>query len=235
MSTRRRAALALAALALVASRTSFAQGAVPGPDPAAQAPEPEPELRRHEWVVQFRASAQIPEAASDAEVAALKAGGAVLERLRVDANQAWTEHRMLVRTRTPEALDAVLAAVRATPGVVAAASAKLPDIETNIGSPSFMSVYTAPDLQESDRSGVVVKREIPEILDKRDLLEVVDVPWGPEAGPTTPGGLTLNVSELFKRMKESAWRRREQRMKQAELPILPEPDEAASSGDDGQR
>jgi hypothetical protein len=181
------------------------------------------ELRRHEWVVVFRIASGMPDAVPAAELATLHAGGAVLARVPYEVTERWSEHRMLVRTRTPGALADVLDAVRSTPGVIGATSLKLPEIETGLGSPSFMSAYTAPELQTTTRDGVLVRHEVPEVLDKRDLLEVVDVPWGPEAGPSSVGGVGLNISEIFKRLKESSWRRREQRMKDAELPILPEP------------
>ena len=81
--------------------------------------------------------------------------------------------------------------------------------------------------------GLVVRHEVPPVLDKRDLLENLPLPAGPTVGNTGTGGLTLNVSELFHRIKESNWRKREQRMKDAYLPILPSEPGSEGSRDAG--
>ena len=122
-----------ALLALIALAASPARA-----DEAASADR---ELRRHEWIVVLRARNDVPASVPAAEVAALRAGGAVLERIRFDATEAWTEHRMLLRTRSAETLGRVLEAVRATPGILGASVRKLPDVATGLGSPTFMSVY----------------------------------------------------------------------------------------------
>ena len=57
----------------------------------------------------------------------------------------------------------------------------------------------------------------------------VDDLVGPTTGATGTGGFTLNVSELFKRMKESNWRKREERMKRGYLPILPSEPQASAA------
>jgi hypothetical protein len=44
------------------------------------------------------------------------------------------------------------------------------------------------------------------------------------------GGFSLNVSEILAKLKQSAWRKREDRLRNAPLDILPEGSDSAAPG-----
>lgn len=206
-----------------------------GVSAAAVRDDPEPraeqglEVRRHEFVVLVRTAHDSPGAPGRAEAAAFRAGGAVLESVRGLVTARFTDHRWLVRTRSAEVLGRVLREIRRERGVLGASAIQLPEIPTGPGSPSFLSAYTAA--YDGPESGVVVRHDVPQVLDRRDLLETSSVPVGPALAPTTgAGGVGLNISELFRRMRARSWARREARMKNAYLPILP-PGAGAAAGD----
>ena len=181
----------------------------------------EPEVRRWEYIVLVRASQQIRNPIGRAETAALKAGGAVLETSRSEVGPQHADYRMLVRTRDPEMIHDVLREMRRVPGVMGASTVQLPETPTYAGGPEFISSYTG-DLDPSPNDPrVVVRHDVPPFLDKKDLLENAPLPAGPTTGYAGTGGFTLNVSELFARIKEGNWRKREERMKRGYLPILP--------------
>jgi hypothetical protein len=205
------AALLTAALALGAA----------APVRATLEPPGEAEVRRWEYVVVVRVSREIASPIGKVETATLRAGGAVLERVRDESGPLHVDHRMLVRTRDPSAIHEVLREVRAVAGVLGASTAQLPETPTYAGGPDFISSYTGDFGANPGDPRVVVRHDVPPVLDKRDLLENAPIPAGPTVGNTGTGGFTLNVSELFARLKESSWRKREQRMKDGYLPILP--------------
>jgi hypothetical protein len=189
------------------------------------------DVRRWEHVLAVRTSSEFPETIGRVERAAFKAGGAVLEILRSDYTPAFSDYRLLVRTARKEVIGTVMREVGRQVGVVGVAVVQLPETPTVPGGPSFMSSYTADTAGNPSTPGVLVHHELPPVVDKRDLLDVTDVPMGPGNGvPTGVGGLTLNLSELFKNWKENAWRKREERMKNAHLPILPP--EGETTGDE---
>jgi hypothetical protein len=186
--------------------------------------DPPTDVRRWEYVLVVRTSTALPESVGRAEAAALSAGGAVLDRVRSTAAPGFTDWRMLVRTRERNAISGVVGEMRRVPGVMWTTLVPLPETPTLPGGPSFLSAYTA-GLDGGTSTGIFVHRDVPPVLDKRDLLETVPVPVGPtDQLEGQLGGFSLNVSELLRRWKESWWRRREERMKNGELPILPEPD-----------
>jgi hypothetical protein len=189
----------------------------------------EPEVRRWEYIVLVRASQQIRNPIGRAETAALKAGGAVLETSRSEVGPQHADYRMLVRTRDPLMIHDVLREMRRVPGVLGASTVQLPETPTYAGGPEFISSYTG-DLDPSPNDPrVVVRHDVPPFLDKKDLLENAPLPAGPTTGHAGTGGFTLNVSELFARIKEGNWRKREERMKRGYLPILPSEPDAGSS------
>lgn len=219
---------------LAAAAAALLSLALPAPVEAAPSPEAEvdprieAEVRRWEYVVLLRVASQFGSPLGRAETEALRAGGAVLESVRHEIGPQHSDYRLLVRTRDPRAIDDVLRAMRGVPGVLGASTVQLPETPTYAGGPEFISSYTGDLDPVPGDPRVVVRHEVPPVLDKRDLLENLPLPAGPTVGNTGTGGLTLNVSELFHRMKESHWRKREQRMKDAHLPILPS--ESASDG-----
>lgn len=223
--------VALAAVLASSGSTDAVAADAPPPDERVERVERrsgDVEVRRHEYVVVVSTQPGNVHAGGRAEAAAFRAGGAVLERILAPDDPSGSTQRMLVRTRSPARLGDVLKEIRSVPGVVGANAIKLPEIETGLGSPGFLSVYTAELEGESNAGRVVVRHDVPRVLDERDLLEVVDVPVSPTIRPSDvgdTGGFTLNVSELFQRLRQGAWARRERRMKEAELPILPPDDE----------
>ena len=204
---------ALSIVALLAAGRGVAQAA------------PHSDVRRFEWVVVVRVTSELPDAIGRAELAAGHAGGAVLESLRMDSNGHLADHRLLVRTISHEAIDKVVREIRATPGVMGATASPLPETPTWPGSPGFMESYTGGDEPHVSNAGrVLVQHDVPPIADKRELLEAADV----VAGPGLPeldslGGFTFNVSEMLRRVKASAWRHREEKLRATPIIIL-EPD-----------
>lgn len=199
------------------------------PAAAAPAPPDEAEVRRWEYIVLVRASQEIRDPIGRAETAALKAGGAVLEVSRSEVGPQHADYRMLVRTRDPAMIHDVLREMRRVPGVLGASTVQLPETPTYAGGPEFISSYTG-DLDPNPHDPrVVVRHDVPPFLDKKDLLENAPLPAGPTTGYAGTGGFTLNVSELFNRIKEGNWRQREERMKRGYLPILPSGPGAGSS------
>lgn len=190
-------------------------------------------VRRWEYVVLLRTAPEVPNALGYAEVAAFKAGGAVLDDLRDVTTASHTDYRLLVRTRDPEAIHQVVRSMTTTRGVLGATATPLPETPTYPGGPSFFESYRAPDDRPvSNVDRVVVRHDVPPIADKKELLEMSDVLAPPSTGPDGPGGFTLNVSELFSRMKEGAWRRREDKLRATPIEILPpapSPDDAAAA------
>ena len=185
-----------------------------------EAPD-EPSVRRWEYIVLLRASQQIANPIGRAETAALRAGGAVLGISRTEVGPHHSDYRMLVRTRNPGMIHEVLREMRRVPGVLGASTVQLPETPTYAGGPEFISSYTGDLDPNPNDPRVVVRHDLPPMLDKKDLLENAPLPAGPTVGNTGTGGFTLNVSELFARMKEGNWRKREDRMKRGYLPILP--------------
>ena len=192
---------------------------------------PPARVRRWEYVVVVRTSSDQPDAIGRAEEAAFLAGAAVLDRVRTDFAPRSQDHRLLVRLRDKDKLGTVLRAMQAQQGVLGATAVPLPETPTVAGGPSFMLAYTSELSEGTAEPGIFVHHEVPPILDKRDLLETYSVPVGPAAGPSpqVAGGVGLNVSAMIKRLKETSWFRREQRMKRAYLPILPPSGEASIS------
>ncbi len=178
-------------------------------------------VRRWEYIVLLRASQEIADPIGRAETAALKAGGAVLGTSRTEVGPHHADYRMLVRTRDPDLIHEVLREMKRVPGVLGASTVQLPETPTYAGGPDFISSYTGDLDPNPNDPRVVVRHDVPPILDKKDLLENAPLPAGPTVGNTGTGGFTLNVSEIFARIKEGNWRRREDRMKRGYLPILP--------------
>lgn len=191
------------------------------------------DVRRWEYVILLRTSPEVKDALGRAEVAALAAGGAVLDDLEVERTASHQDHRILVRTRDRDAIHQVVRAMRSSRGVLGATATPLPETPTYPGGPGFFESYSAgigDSPGNADR--VVVRHDVPPIADKKELLEMSDVLAPPSSGPDGPGGFTLNVSELFSRMKEGMWRRREERLRNTPIEILPPAPaaEAAPSG-----
>jgi hypothetical protein len=180
-------------------------------------------VRRFEWVLMVRTSSEFPDAVARAGIAAGRAGGAVLEDIRMDAAGQYSDYRLLIRTIDRDAIGPILARVRATSGVMGATVAPLPETPTWAGGPGFMESYTVPDDRPtSNVDRVIMRHDVPPIGDKRELLEVADVVVGPGLPPVESlGGFTLNVSELLQRLKQSSWRRREDGLRQTPIIILP--------------
>lgn len=214
----------LAALVLASPARSRLTGAGAGSTP----PVDDAQIRRWEYVVLVRTSTERGPVIGHAETAALRAGAAVLDRVRMELGKSHADHRLLVRTRAPGTINAVLDGIRGVRGVLGASAVQLPETPTYAGGPDFMSSYTAA-LAVDDDPRVVVRHDLPPVLDKRDLLEQAPIPAGPGVGPEPLGGFTLNVSELYKRLRSAAWQRRERRLKEGYLPILPKDDEAPSA------
>lgn len=187
------------------------------------APAEDAAVRRFEWVLMIRTSSEYPDALARAGIAAGRAGGAVLQDLRMDAAGRYSDHRMLVRTLDRDAIGPILARVRATAGVMGATVAPLPETPTWAGGPGFMESYTVPDDRPtSNADRIVMRHDVPPIGDKRELLEVADVVVGPGLPPIESlGGFTLNVSELLQRLKQSSWRKREDGLRRTPIVILP--------------
>ena len=182
---------------------------------------PDASVRRWEYVILVRTSPEVPDALGRAEVAALRAGGAVLEDLRDEATGSHQDWRLLVRTRDERLVHEIVKAVRATRGVLGATAEPLPETPTYPGGPSFFASWTSGEGSASNADRVVMHHDVPPIADKRELLEMTDVASSPSTGPERDGGFTLNVSEMFARMKESSWRRREDRLRNTPIAILP--------------
>ena len=217
----------LAALLLTAGPSALAAPSLDGGDGAAI----EGEVRRWEYVVLLRVAAIAGDPLGRVETEAMRVGGAVLETVRGEIGPQHSDYRLLIRTREHDAIDGVLRALRSVPGVMGASTVQLPETPTYAGGPEFISSYTGDLDPVPGNPRVLVRHDVPPVLDKRDLLENLPLPAGPTTGNTGTGGLTLNVSELFKRMKESNWRKREERMKDAYLPILPSESEDERSSD----
>jgi hypothetical protein len=159
----------------------------------------------------------------------MKAGGAVLDDLKDTGSASHQDWRLLVRTRDPDTVHAIVNAVRTTRGVLGATAQPLAETPTYPGGPSFLASWTSgTDDGESNAGRVVMRHDVPPIADKRELLESTDVASSPSTGPDRDGGFTLNVSELFARMKEGSWRRREDRLRNTPIQILP-PDGSTAS------
>ena len=189
---------------------------------AAERAMAEATVRRWEYVILVRTDPSTPDALGRAELAAQAAGGAVLDEIRSAGSASHEDHRLLVRTRDPEIVHRVVRAVRATRGVLGAAAEPLPETPTYPGGPSFFESYRAPEAISPGNAGrIVMRHDVPPIADKKELLEMTDVVGSPSTGPDGAGGLTLNVSEMLKRMKESSWRRREDRLRGTPIQILP--------------
>lgn len=189
---------------------------------------PEAPVRRWEYVVLVRTSRDFADAATRAEQAAIEAGAAVLDSFRDSSEGPTSDYRYLLRTREEVAIGTVLARMRRQPGVLGAATVQLPETPTFPGGPSFLTAYTTDEGRDGS-SGVIVHRDIPPVLDKRDLLEVVPVPTGPEIDTAGTGGFSLNLSKMMSALKAWSWRKREQKMKDAELPILPEDEDGSAA------
>jgi hypothetical protein len=181
------------------------------------------DVRRWEYVVLVRTTPEVSGALGRAELAAFKAGGAVLADLRTDYTESHSDYRLLVRTRDKETINQVLREVRATRGVAGATVVPLPETATWAGSPSFMSSYLAPSDEPQGNAGrVIVRHDVAPVADKRELLEAADsIATSPSLGPEGAGGFTLNVSELLSRWKESRWRKREDGLRSTPIEILP--------------
>lgn len=180
------------------------------------------EVRRWEYVILLRTAPEVRDALGRAQLAAFKAGGAVLDDLDMEATASHADYRLLVRTRDPMAVHEVVKAMRATRGVLGASATALPETPTFPGGPSFFESYTSdPSDSPSNADRVLVRHDVPPVADKRELLEMADVLAPPSTGPDGAGGLTMNVSELFSRIKEGAWRRREERLRSTPIEILP--------------
>ena len=193
-------------------------------------PPPTGDVRRWEYVLLIRTAPEAGDALGRAQVAAFRAGGAVLDHLRMEATESHSDYRVLVRTRDQQRVHDVVRAVRATRGVLGATATPLPETPTYAGGPGFFESYSGDDDgRPSNANRVVMRHDVPPITDKRELLEMSELLTAPpSAGPDGAGGLTLNVSELFSRMKEGMWRRREERLRQTPIEILP-PSAAAGS------
>lgn len=189
------------------------------------APIPEgTEVRRFEWVLIVRTFAEFPDALGRAQIAAGKAGGAVLASMRWQGDAQHTDWRLLVRTVDRESIQDVLSAVRHISGVAGASSAALPETPTWAGSPGFLESYQAesglPELSNAGR--VLVRHDVPPVANASELLEMSDIAVGPGLPDLEHlGGFTLNVSEWAQRLKSSSWRNREDKMRNASLNILP--------------
>lgn len=182
------------------------------------------DVRRFEWVLVVRTSTEFPDAFSRAQIAAGRAGGAVLASTRWNADAQHADWRLLVRTVDRESIQDVLAAVRRTRGVAGASSAALPETPTWAGSPGFLESYQAESGQPaiSNAGRVIVRHDVPPVADASELLEMSDIVVGSGLPDLEHlGGFTLNVSEWARRVKESSWRRREDKMRNTPLNILP--------------
>ncbi len=187
-------------------------------------------VRRWEYVILVRVDPAIPGSIGRAEIAAQTAGGAVLEEIRSEGSASHDDYRMLVRTRDPDVVHQVVRAVRATRGVLGAAAQPLPETPTYPGGPGFFESYRAvEDLTPGNAGRVVMRHDVPPIADKKELLEYTELAGSPSTGPDGAGGFTLNISELFKRMKEGAWRRREERLRNTPIEILPSAPEGSAT------
>jgi hypothetical protein len=232
----KRGSLRLAALVAATAMAAAAAHATPGP-PAAVTLSTDASVRRFEWVLVVRISMELPDSIARAEVVAGRAGGAVLENIRTDTDgtsqypdrfqkSGYADYRLLVRTIDRETINGVLRQVRATRGVVGASATALPETPTWEGSPGFMESYTADSdaPQISNAGRVLTRHDVPPVADKRELLEAADViaaPGIPPLDDLRSGGLTFNFSELLKRLKESSWRKREERLRNTPIVILP--------------
>jgi hypothetical protein len=230
----RRACLpVLWALVGLASHAMAAPGLPPGDEGrlegglTAVESTPSAGVRRWEYVILLRTVPEAHDALGRAQVAALKAGGAVLDDLRMESTASHSDYRVLVRTRDPDTVHRVVNAMRTTRGVLGATATPLPETPTYAGGPGFFESYSGGDDRPSNANRIVMHHDVPPIADKKELLEMADVLAPPSAGPDGAGGLTLNVSELFSRIKEGAWRRREEKLRNTPIEILP-PATAAS-------
>ena len=215
------ALLSLASPSLAAPGSPPDEGRLEGGLTAVES-APSGEVRRWEYVILLRTLPESQDAVGRAQVAALKAGGAVLDDLRMESTASHTDYRLLVRTRDPGTVHRVVNAIRTTRGVLGATATPLPETPTYAGGPSFFESYSSGDGRppgNADR--VVMHHEVPPITDKKELLEMADVLAPPSTGPDGTGGFTLNVSELFSRIKEGAWRRREEKLRNTPIEILP--------------
>ena len=228
MSPRRLPILLTCALAAASARATSGQpddarmaSSVATPRVAAAPTVPDASVRRWEYVILVRTAPEVPDALGRAELAALRAGGAVLEDLKDVGTGSHQDWRILVRTRDESRVHEIVKAVRATRGVLGATAEPLPETPTYPGGPSFLESWTTGSGSPGNADRVVMRHDVPPIADKRELLEMTDVASSPSTGPERDGGFTLNVSELFARMKEGSWRRREERLRNTPIAILP--------------
>ncbi|MEM7249487.1 MAG: hypothetical protein AAF533_29525 [Acidobacteriota bacterium] len=179
-------------------------------------------VRRWEHVIIVRAPHEnLSRTVGRAEALTMIEGGAVLGTLLKPAGPNQSDFRMLVRTRRPGAVGTIAKKIRVLPGVIGATVAPLPETPTLPGGPSFISSYQA-GLGGEPEPGVLVQHDVEPVLGATDLLEAVGTPSSPLLGPDSQlGGVGVNISALIKRMRESAWRRREERMRNANLPVAP--------------
>ena len=189
---------------------------------AAATAKPGPAVRRWEHVLLVRMSDRVPDALGRVLDAASRGGGAVLANVRTVAGPDSQDYRLLVRTRDPGAIVAVMREIRRQSGVVGASVIRLPETATAPGGPSFLTSYTGELEGKSHAGEIVVHRDVPPVLDMRDLAETAPVPAGPSMSDTQAiGGFTLNVSEMVQRAKVAAWVRREDKLRRTPIVILP--------------
>ena len=79
------------------------------------------------------------------------------------------------------------------------------------------------------------RHDVPPIADARELLESADAIGAdmnqlPETA-AVGAGITLNVSEMIARLKQAAWQRRENRLRNGHLPVLPTPPDGSQGQD----
>jgi hypothetical protein len=226
--------------AILAASVALVARAMPEPTTELESPgspeDGDASVRRWEYVVVVRTSDEVPDAFGRAQAAAFRSGGAVLADMRTDWDGHVADWRLLVRTRREDAIHPILREIRSQKGVLGATAVPLPETPTWDGGPGFLSSYMAPtDEPETSNAGrVLVHHDVPPIADKRELLEATDVIAGPDLQTPNgmldaPGGFTLNVSEMMAKMKQASWQKREERLRNGYLPILPSsPEDAAA-------
>jgi len=184
--------------------------------------------RRFEWVLTVRVKAKVQQSIGSAELAAARNGGAVLAASRIDSGRGYCDYRLLVRSLNAESIGPIISSIRAAQGVIDATAVRLPETATWLGGPSFIESYSAPDEDPISNAGRVVKRHaLPPVADKRELLEATDVATGSGIPPLESLGgvgsaiLNLNIDEAVHKLRAAKWRRREQKLRNTPIVILP--------------